>query len=500
GTFLEKMLLPGASTQTKRWEDMGIVLFDADGDNDLDIYISSGSFENERNTESYQDKLYLNDGGGNFSIQPTALPKNFTSTSCVRAADYDRDGDLDLFLAGRVDPSNYPQPVSSFIYRNDSKGGVAKFTDVTLSVAKPLNAIGLICDAVFTDFDNDGWQDLLLAGEWMPLTFLKNTNGVFSNVTATSAIGSKRGWWTSILPGDFDNDGDIDYIAGNLGRNSFYRGNEQEPVKMYVKDYDKNGNLDAVPTLYLPASHQNKERKEYVAHTRDDMAKQMISIRSKFQNYKSYAAATFDQMFRPEELKDALVLTANYFSNSYVENKGEGVFSITALPNAAQYSCINGMLSEDFDGDGNLDLLVNGNDYGTEVSVGRYDACNGLFLKGNGKGGFLPQAILQSGWFVPGNGKALIKLRAPNNKTVVAAGQNRGPLKIFEVKRATIPVALEPMDMSAVIVYKNGKRQKKETGYGASFLSQSGRFLTIDATVSSIEIKNYSGKIRVIKF
>ncbi len=496
GQFKETTLIAGATKDNKNWEDVGVLLFDADNDSDLDIYISSGGFENEANSASYDDKFYLNDGRGTFTLSVSGLPKNRTSKSCVRAADYDRDGDLDLFLAGRVEPWKYPMPVSSSIYRNDSRNGQVKFTDVSSGIAKDLEKIGLVCDAVFTDFNNDGWQDLLLAGEWMPLTFLQNNKGVFSNVTQATGSGAKKGWWTSILPGDFDNDGDMDYIAGNLGKNSFYRAKEGEPVQMYVKDFDKNGNLDALPALYLPASQENRERSAFAAHTRDDMTKQLIGFRTKFQNYRSYATATFDRMFTKEELKDALILKADYFSNSYVQNKGNGTFEITPLPGATQYSCINGMVAEDFDLDGNTDLLITGNDWGTEVSVGRYDACNGLLLRGTGAGGFVSQSILQSGWFIPGNGKALVKLRSANDATLVAASQNRGQLKVFRVKKGTKTVSLAPMDASAIILYKNGKKQKREIGYGASFGSQSARFINIDSTVLAVEVTDFTGRKR----
>ncbi|MGI8581726.1 MAG: FG-GAP repeat domain-containing protein, partial [Chitinophagaceae bacterium] len=496
GSFIEKKIIPNAGNANKRWEDLGVSLFDVDGDGDLDIYTASGGYENPANTEAYQDKLYINNGKGNFTLDSTTLPKTFTSKSCVRVCDFDNDGDLDLFIAGRVEPWKYPQPVSSFIYRNDSKNGLLKFTDVTATVAKPLNKIGLVCDAVFTDFDNDGWQDLILTGEWMPIKFLKNNGGIFTDITSTSGIDNKPGWWTSIVPGDFDNDGKMDYIVGNLGLNSFYSANEKYPVKIYAKDYDNNGSYDAVPTIFLPTSQTDPEKKEYAIHTRDDMAKQMIMFRSKFQNYKSYATATFDEMFTKEELKDALVLNANYFENSFLKNLGNGKFKLIPLPNSAQYSCMNGMLAEDFDGDGNLDILVNGNDFSTEVSIGRYDACNGLLLKGDGKGGFTPLSILQSGWFVPGNEKALVKLRSSSGKCLLAASQNKGQLKIFELKRDIQTQQLQPEDVSAILQYKNGVRQKLEINYGASFLSQSSRFINIDSNVISVEVKDYKGNIR----
>ena len=498
GSFIEKPVILKAGNANKRWEDLGITLFDVDGDGDLDIYIASGGYENPANTEAYADKLYINDSKGNFTLDSTALPKNYVSKSCVRACDFDNDGDLDLFIAGRVEPWKYPHPVSSFIYRNDSKNGVIKFTDITDSVAKSLNKIGMVCDAVWTDFDNDGWQDLILTGEWMPIKFFKNNKGIFTDVSSTSGIENKIGWWTSIVPGDFDNDGKMDYVVGNLGLNSFYRASEEYPVKIYAKDFDNNDSYDAVPTMFLPTSQTDPTKREYPVHTRDDMTKQMIMFRSKFQNYKSYASTPFSEMFTKEELKDALILKANDFQNSYLKNLGNGKFELHPLPLVTQYSCMNGMVAEDFDGDGNLDLLINENDFGTEVSVGRYDAGNGLLLKGDGKGDFTPMSILQSGWFIPGNGKALVKFRSGTGKCLLAASQNKGPLKIFESKRGSKSFTLQPSDVSAIVKYKNGIIQKREINYGSSFLSQSARFLNIDNNIVSVKIKDNKGNTRDI--
>lgn len=496
GSFLQKNILPNATLESKKTDDRGVSLFDADGDGDLDIYIASGGYESKPNNNRYQDVLYVNNGKGNFLIDSAALPKNLTSKSCVRVADYDNDGDLDLFIAGRVEPGNYPKPVSSFIYRNDTKNGVIKFTDVSASIAKSLGNIGLVCDALWTDFNNDGWQDLVLAGEWMPLTFIKNNKGTFENITSSTNIAGKKGWWTSIVPGDFDNDGDIDYIAGNLGLNSFFKASNQYPANIYAKDFDNNGSFDAIPTLYLPTSQQDTTRREFTVHTRDDITKQILFFKSKFQNYKSFASAPFSAMLSPEEMKRALKLQANYFSNSYIRNDGNGKFSITPLPLNTQYSCMNGMVAEDFDGDGNLDLLMVGNDYGTDVSIGRYDACSGLMLKGDGKGSFIPLSIMQSGWFVPGDAKALVKLRGTNGKCLLAASQNKSRLKVFELKKDISYLPLQPLDVSAVITYKNCHKQKRELYYGSSFLSQSGRFINIDKNITAVDITDSKGKQR----
>lgn len=500
GSFAQKQLLPDAGLVKKSWDDTGILLFDADGDGDPDLYISSGGFINESNSPSYQDHFYINDGKGNFTESVDAIPHNYGSKFCVRAVDFDKDGDLDLFVAGRVDPWNYPKPVTSYIFRNDSKPGKIKFTDITKEVAGDLLNAGLVSDALFTDFDNDGWADLILTGEWMPVTFLKNVNGVFRNVTSATGISNKTGWWNSIAAGDFDNDGDIDYIIGNLGLNSFYRGNERYPVSVYAADFDNNGSYDAFPSIYLPASQKDTTKREFPVNTRDDAVKQMISMRSKFQNYKSYATATMNQLFSKEQMKNALIVRANYFSSALCRNDGNSKFTLIPLPMQAQISIINGMAVDDFDGDGNLDVLINGNDWGTEVSSGRYDAMNGLLLKGDGKGNFIAQSILESGIYIPGNGKALVKLKGKNDRYLIAAGQNRGPLKIFELKRKIGFIQLLPDDVSATLTDRNGISRKLEFNYGCSFLSQSGRYINTDENTKSVIISNMAGQKRKIEF
>ena len=404
-----------------------------------------------------------------------------------------------FLLQEGLSPWTYPKPVSSFIYRNDSKPGNVRFTDITNEVAPDLGNIGLVCDALFTDYDNDGWIDLILAGEWMPVTILKNSNGVFTNITSSTGISDKTGWWNSISSGDFDNDGDIDYILGNLGLNSFYRADKDHPASVYAADFDNNGSYDAFPSLYLTASQQDTSRRSFPAHGRDDAVKQMISLRSKFQNYKSYANSSIDQLFTEQQLNNSMILKANYFSSAYCRNDGKNKFTIVPLPVQAQISALNGMAVDDFDGDGNLDVLINGNDWGTEVTVGRYDALNGLLLRGDGKGNFVAQSILQSGIYIPGNGKGLVSLRSNENSYLIAAGQNRGPVKIFELKRKTGFVSLQPDDASAGLEYKNGMTRRQEFYHGCSFLSQSARFLKTDENIKSVTIINNSGVTRKIE-
>jgi len=496
GRFAQKALIPNADINTKRWEDEGMILFDADGDGDLDLYIASGGYENEHNTAIYQDKLYVNDGKGNFTINTNAIPQEFTSKMCVRAFDYDKDGDLDLLVTGRVDPWNYPKPVSSFLYRNDSKDTTIRFTDVTASVAPALKTIGLVCDALCSDFDGDGFIDLILAGEWMAPTFLQNKQGNFTPVTVPNTIASQKGWWNSIAAGDFDKDGDIDYVLGNMGKNSFYRADADHPVSILGGDFDKNGSYDAIPSLYLPDLKGNN--KAFPAQSRDDLVKQMISMRNRFQNYKGYAVAGINEVLSDEQKKMAIHLDATQFSSVWLKNNGNGNFEMIPLPKEAQYSLINGMVVDDFNGDGNLDIAINGNDYGTEVSVGRYDALNGLVLTGDGKGNFSPMTILQSGIFIPGNGKALVQIARGNNTDCIAASENRGPLRLFELKERRTQVKLLPNEVSAIIYWKDGSSSKTEFFYGSSFQSQSGRHISLSSKVNKIIIKQTSGATRTL--
>jgi hypothetical protein len=493
GKFTQTDLFKKVALETPYFKDAGILLFDANGDGNLDLYAASGGYEAAANGPEYQDRLYINDGKGNFKLDVAAIPANLTSKLCVRASDYNKDGKLDLFISGRVKPWEYPKPVSSIVLRNDSHDGVAKFTDVTAEVAPALKNIGLVCDALFSDFDNDGWPDLIMTGEWMPITMLRNDHGKFMNITANTGISNKLGWWSSIVGGDFRHTGRTDYIVGNLGLNSLMQASDEYPVYITAKDFDGSG-YSAIPSIFL--KNEKGERQEFPVSGRDDMTKQMISMKKKFTNYKSYAKATLDEILSPEQREGALRLKANMLKSCYLRNDGNGKFTLISLPMQAQVSVINGMEVGDFDGDGNLDVLMNGNDFGTDASIGRYDALNGLVLKGDGKGGFKPLSILQSGIYIPGNGKALVKLRNGKGQVMVAASQHKDYLKIFKQQGATTTLQVEPDDSYAIIHYKNGKVAKQEFYYGASFLSQSARFISGNNNIKRISIVNNAGKER----
>ena len=340
--------------------------------------------------------------------------------------------------------------------------------------------------------------DLVLAGEWMPITFLKNVDGKFKNVTSNSGINDKPGWWNSIVAGDFRHTGRTDYIVGNVGLNTLYQASDQYPVYITAKDFDNNGGYEAFISLYL--KDQKGQLKEFPANGRDDVVERLPAMKKRFNNYKSFATATMEEIFPPGKREGAIRLKANMLQSCYIQNDGGGKFTMIPLPKEAQISTLNGMLADDFDGDGNLDVLINGNDFGTEVSIGRYDALNGLLLKGNGSGGFSPLSIQQSGIYIPGNGKALVKLLGSSGNYLVAASQNKDALKLFELKRKVKVLQINPSEVSALIKFKNGKTEKREFYYGSSFLSQSARFVNINENVSGITILDNKGDQRVIQF
>lgn len=484
--------VPGPATAHK---DGGILIFDADNDGHQDIYVASGGYQHEPNSPNYQDRLYVNDGSGSFSLATDALPDNYTSKLSVKAFDFNGDGKLDILVSGRVEPWKYPWPVSSFLLRNDSEAGRIKFTDVTDTVAPGLRDVGMVCDALFTDFDNDGLTDMILVGEWMPITFFKNTGGEFTDVTTATGLGDVPGWWNSIVAGDFRHTGRIDYVVGNVGLNTFYRASEEHPVYITGNDFDNNGGYESFVSLFLPDAHG--ELKEFPANGRDDFLHRLPSFKKFFKDYRSYALATMDEILSFGNKEDNIRLKASMLQSCFIQNDGGGKFTIVPLPKEAQISSIYGMLADDFDGDGNLDVLMNGNDFGTEVSIGPYDALNGLLLKGDGFGGFTPLSLLESGIYIPGDGRALVGLWGASESYLVAASQNRGQVKMFELKKGLKKITVNPSDVFALIRFRNGEVEKREFYHGTSFLSQSARFIALNENMSSVTIFGPSGEQRV---
>ncbi len=406
------------------YEDLGAVLFDADQDGDPDLYVVSGGNEFPADDPAYYDRFYRNDGRGNFTVDSSAIPAITASGSCVRAGDYDQDGDLDLFVGSRLVPKQYPLPASSYVLRNE--GG--RFVDVTAQVAPDLIDLGLVTDAQWTDYNQDGSLDLLVVGEWMPITFFRNEGGRFTNVTESTQLESTSGWWNCLVAGDFDQDGDPDYIVGNLGLNSRYHASAEQPLRVYTKDYDQDGRIDPVLTYYIMGE-------EYPAAYRDALSDQMNPMRRRFPKYETYATTTFDELFTTTELEGAYVLDAERLATSYVENQGNGpdgypTFTIRDMPLITQTAPVHRMVTTDLNGDGHLDVLMVGNSYAPDAHVGRYDAFIGQALLGDGAGQFRPLTLGESGFHVDTDAKDIIQLKR-NGKPAWVVASNNDSLQAF---------------------------------------------------------------------
>ncbi|MBC30609.1 MAG: hypothetical protein CMH48_07155 [Muricauda sp.] len=397
-------------------EDLGIHLFDADNDGDLDLYAVSGGNEFEPGSVMLQDRLYINDGKGGYTRSKTALPAFFVSGSRVKSHDFDKDGDLDLFVGGRLVPGQYPTPTDSYILLNESEKDNPKFVDATQKIVPGLSGIGMVTDANWVDFDNDSWTDLLVVGEWMNIRAFKNDGGYFKEVTHTLGLDDTRGWWFSINSADFDNDGDMDFIAGNLGLNYKYKANENETFDIYFSDFDGNQTKDIVLSYY-------NEGEKFPVRGRECSSQQMPVIKEKFKNYEAFSQATLEDVYSKNNLESALHYQIKSFASVYFENRN-GTFVPHELPNLAQLSAINQILVDDFDKDGHLDALIAGNLYSSEVETPRNDAGIGLFLKGNGKGSFTPVRSLESGFYAPGDVKDMSKITIGKIEYIIVAKNN----------------------------------------------------------------------------
>jgi hypothetical protein len=494
GEFLKKNLQSEAELKTKIEEDEGLLLFDADNDKDLDLYIVSGSIEPASTIDLFQDRLYLNDGKGNLTINKEALPNTRTSGSCVRAADWDADGDLDLFIGGRVNAGKYPLPATSYLLQNTQ----GKFTDETEKIAPKLQSIGMVTDALWTDFNTDGLVDLLVVGEFMPIQFFKNTGKNLQLLTQTG-IESYVGWWNSIAPGDYDQDGDIDYVVGNLGQNNNYGVDREHPLTIYAKDFDGNGSIDPVLACYMKESMNSPIRKLYPVHFWDELNSQSPKFRNKFSHYREYGKTTIEKLFTPDELNGALIMRCNYLLTSYIENVGNNKFSIKALDQLAQVAPVNGMTVGDFNGDSYLDIAMTGNDYGNEVFAGRYDAFTGLVLLGDGTGKFNLVPSSRSGFYIPGDGKALASIHTKKHRFIIGT-QNQDSLKIFSSNEQN-QNSFSPTngDSYAMMMKKDGKKERVEFYYGSGYLSQSSRKLTIADVITAFTVYDSKGKSKKIK-
>mgnify|MGYP001791637052 CR=1 FL=1 len=422
-----------SSTSSETWqadatsEDMSSTFFDADGDGDLDLYVVSGGNEFAPQSVEYQDRLYLNDGSAQFSKANSALPEMRNSGSKVYPEDIDQDGDLDLFVAGRHVPWAYPEPASSTLLINN--GGT--FTDATDLLCPDLKDIGMVNDAVWVDFSGDGRNDLVLVGEWMPVTLLQNDGDGFTDVTADYDLDQSTGWWFSVAAADIDGDGDQDLVVGNLGLNYKYQATEEEPFEVFYYDFDENGSKDVVLAYYNFGV-------QYPLRGRSCSSQQVPMIKDKFQSYELFAAADLVDVYEEGNLEESLNFQANTFASAYLENTGDGSFKFHVLPNEAQFSSANDILIADYNQDRHLDILLAGNLYGAEIETARNDAGVGTVLLGDGTGNFQPLTPAESGFFIPTDVKSMAIVEGTQGKQVLV-GSNNDQLQIFRLGFQKIP-------------------------------------------------------------
>ena len=411
GSFIEKT---SRGFENIQGEDIGTCLFDADGDHDLDLYVCEGGNEDVEASTNLIDKLYINDGHANFTLSSQILPTfHFESTSCVRAADIDQDGDQDLFVGVRVKPLYYGVPVNGYILINDGKGN---FTDQTNTWAASLTNIGMITDVQWADLNNDKKVDLVVCGEYLPVkVFLNNGKSL---VPADHA--AANGWWSSLFATDLDQDGDIDLIAGNHGLNSRFKAYPDQPIRLYINDFDQNGTVEQVLTSF-------REGREYPFVLKHDLISQIPSLKKKFLKYSSFAGQTIQGIFSDKQMQNTIIDTASWLQSSVLLNDGKGYFKTEALPVEAQFSPVYAVYADDFDHDGKPEIILGGNQYRTKPETGRYDASWGLVLNRK-KDQWTAMTSSESGIQIRGEIRDIKPIKIKGKKCLLIARNNDTPL------------------------------------------------------------------------
>jgi hypothetical protein len=407
-------------------EDVDATFFDADGDGDLDLYVVSGGNEFSGNDAALRDRLYLNDGRGAFQRALGALPDFFHNGSCVVPGDFDRDGDLDLFVGSRVVGRGYGLAPRSYLLQNDGRG---HFTDVTLEKAESLAEIGMVSSAAWTDYNADGRLDLIVVGEWMPVTVFRQEGGRFVDATAKAGLGASSGWWNNVAAADVNGDGRDDLVLGNLGLNSYIRASRSEPARLYVHDFFENGALEQILTFY-------KHGVSYPIAGRDELVRLMPQLRSKYVAYSAFGASRVEDILPAAELKAARALEARVLASSIALNDGKGGFDLRPLPAEAQFAPVYASLADDVDGDGRVDLLVAGNFYGVTPVRGRYDASYGLMLRGLGDGRFEAADMEETNLVIDGQVRDMKPIRSADGRRLIAVARNDDTLRILRPLRS----------------------------------------------------------------
>lgn len=424
GRFRSVDLIP----EQKMEEDLGAVLFDSDNDKDLDLLVTGGSPEFGQNSIYNQPRLYTNDGKAHYTYNKDALPAGIvTMAQAVCTGDYDSDGDFDIFIGGRIRPSEYPLSPRSYLLQNNN----GYFKEVTKEVCPLLEYAGMVTSALWTDYNNDKKPDLVIAGEWMSVRFFKNVNNKLQEITATTGLTNMSGQWRSLQMADIDGDGDNDLIAGNMGLNNRYNVSPQTPLMAYAKDIDRNGQLD-----FVQAYHMKNSKGEfglYPAADRNQLAEMIPSVKKKYLLHEEYSKVNMEKLLKDFGEDGLVSLKCETTASMWLENKGNDKFTAHVLPVEAQFAPVNSIIADDIDNDGKTDLLLAGNEYQAEVSIGHYDASYGVFLKGNGKGTFITIPATKTGFVVDGDVKSMKLIASLNSKNIVVAANNE-ELKYFKIK------------------------------------------------------------------
>ncbi len=402
------------------YEDVDALFFDADGDKDLDLYVVTGGNEFYDKMPEQFDRLYKNDGKGNFTRDVKALPAMYDNKSVVRPCDFDRDGDMDLFIGGRVVAYHYGYSPKSYLLVNNGKG---QFADRTQALAPELREAGMLTEAIWADFDRDGDQDLTVVGDWMPIKMFENQKGKFTSIE--NGLSELTGFWSGLTAGDFDQDGDVDFVVGNLGTNTKLRKEVTGKLRMLIKDVDKNETEEHIIGY-------NRGDDWYPINSKDEIGKQIPSIISKkYTKYKDFAGNTIEELFGDSELKGATERMVNTFESIYLENKGKGKFERHDLPALAQVSKVMVLRTEDVDKDGHLDVILGGNFNGASMYQARYDAFFGLILKGDGKGGFKALIPTDTGFLQEGDVRDIKIVQTPKGPLYFVT-RNSDRMQVFK--------------------------------------------------------------------
>jgi hypothetical protein len=470
-------------------EDMGALFFDADGDGDLDLFVASGSNEWPAGDQLYRDRLYLNDGSGKFATAPAGtLPDLTESSSAVSAADFDRDGDLDLFVGTRVIPGRYPVSPKSRLLRNE--GG--RFVEVTGEVAPGLLEAGLVTGALWSDANGDGWIDLLLAREWGAPALFLNVEGKLSDRTDEAGCAELTGWWNGIAAGDVDGDGDLDYAVSNFGLNSKYRATREQPSVLFYGDLDGSGVSRLVEAEWEGAKCYPRRGRSCSVHA-------MPSLGDRFGSFKDFALASLEEIYPRRLLDAAQRFEASTLESGLLLNDGSGKFSFRPFPAFAQISAGFGVVLEDVDGDGILDCVLAQNFFHPQLETGALDGGIGLVLKGDGKGSFQPVPATTSGIVVPHDARSLARVDVDGNGAQdLVFGVNEGDPQVYlSRQRGRVRVRLEGKGANRAAIgahillrFKDRRSQGFELTAGSSYLSQGPPVLSVvSAEVASLRIR-----------